>query len=478
VGGVDLIWNESVTNWSAEQNASELPDPFVLEVSPIFEVNPPMPKDRTGPYKAFRHSRGFRAVYWGGIQYYVDAMVLAEVERHRRSRRVVFVGIDGVVMEPADHKREAVEGSMEALLALRRAFFIRFLTARGSQYDPFETTREWLDRNGFEYDDLIIVNETEAKLAHLSNESLLIDGLADGLRPQDKMVSQLRRSGLPFEIFDGKTNNWRHISDRLLVSSGAPKFCVFSASIGDYAKMAPLPPAGQLRGLEFFLFVEAGKHRQRAPHGWTLWPVHAGSSGLGVALQMPKIFAHRYAVLRQCTVTLYVDADTQLKVSPQPLIEQFLGGGADIALFSISQNFEEEQRWLPRTGFAKDATFAELVRRYKREGFSSSKVHHGKVLMRRMNVRRVEDFEETWFREYSTGDVWGDQLFLSYAIWRHGLRVHDLGMASKMEGDAFSAEYLPAFTDWFASWKSAAVGASAAVNVGTAIVTAALWMQE
>lgn len=113
-------------------------------------------------------------------------MVLAAIDRYRRAKRHLFVGIDHVVARSAERLRGGrkdaakvmqdppVPDAVEALRELRSRYFIRFLAVRGSYEDAFNVTQTWLDAHGFAYDDLIIVQTTDDKLAYLTEHSVLV----------------------------------------------------------------------------------------------------------------------------------------------------------------------------------------------------------------------------------------------------------------------------------------------------------------
>merc|ERR1712032_1384735 len=119
-------------------------------------------------------------------------MALAVIDRYRQGRPHLFVEVDDVVAQAVKRihqwrgeaqafrvseviKDAPVIDAAKYLRELRRFFFIRFLTARGEYEDAFNVTQMWLDAHGFEYDDLIIVQKAEHKLAHLTYNSVLLD---------------------------------------------------------------------------------------------------------------------------------------------------------------------------------------------------------------------------------------------------------------------------------------------------------------
>jgi len=184
VGGVDWIWPEGSDGVTSE--------PYTLEVSPTSDLNPPTPPDWKRTYKEFKLTGGYRPAFLSVRRLWTDLMALAVIDRYRRARHDLFVGIDGVVALSAARLRRRgasaaevmadapVADAAEAIRALRSRYFVRFLAARGSYEDAFNVTRTWLDTQGFEYDDLIIVSDAVAKVAHLTDESLLVEDFMVG----------------------------------------------------------------------------------------------------------------------------------------------------------------------------------------------------------------------------------------------------------------------------------------------------------
>jgi len=143
-----------------------------------------------------------------------------------------------------------------------------------------------------------------------------------------------------------------------------------------------------------------------------------------------------------------MDGNVKLETSPRVLMERFLASGADVGLYTIGRSLDEEVRWVVRAGFAKRKEVTEQANGYRRQKFEGNKTYYGKIVLRRMNLQHVEAFETTWFHEYLHGAVRRDQVSLPYALWRHGIRVYHLGLASK-EKKGKGAVYSPAFTTWF-----------------------------
>eukprot|EP00434_Breviolum_minutum_P008299 symbB.v1.2.007322.t1/scaffold447.1/size204395/19 len=118
-----------------------------------------------------------------------------------------------------------VPGAVEALIRLREHYFIRFLTARGSYEDPFNVTQTWLHLMGFEYDELIVVDSPESKVAHLSGDSILVDDFTLGHEKEEPSINawfmdQLAAAGLPYVQFP-LGGSWDDIMTQLLSNTNS-----------------------------------------------------------------------------------------------------------------------------------------------------------------------------------------------------------------------------------------------------------------
>merc|ERR1712129_167754 len=116
-------------------------------------------------------------------------------------------------------KDQPVADAASSLAELQRLFFVRFLTARGKYEDAFNATQTWLDMHGFTYDELIVVKKAEGKVAHLTQESLLVDDFTAGHEQpkpylKEVFVKELRGAGLPILVFP-LGSRWADLMPRL-----------------------------------------------------------------------------------------------------------------------------------------------------------------------------------------------------------------------------------------------------------------------
>merc|ERR1712194_14345 len=230
VGGADFIWSE-------EHPDLKTVEPYCLEVSPTSDINPTPPSDFKEAYANFKKHKNFRREYLTVRRQWTEAMLLAVLDRYRCQRRHLFVDIDNVISESWPRvlrwkggkkayfaeevlKDKPLPDAADSLRELRKSFFIRLLTARGSYEDPFNVTQTWLDRHGFEYDELIVVNKAEDKLAHLTSDALLLDDFTAGHETEtpwvkEDFVQKLKDAGLPTFTFP-MGGPWKDVMPALL----------------------------------------------------------------------------------------------------------------------------------------------------------------------------------------------------------------------------------------------------------------------
>mmetsp|Transcript_64122 Transcript_64122/g.114058 ORF Transcript_64122/g.114058 Transcript_64122/m.114058 type:complete len:230 (-) Transcript_64122:19-708(-) len=208
VGGVDFIWSSADPDVTLE--------PYTLEVSPTSDINPATPPGWKQTYADFKLAKDFRKEYLGVRRKWTDSMALAVVDRYRRSRPHLFIGLDALVddNDKVDPKNQAKKGVQKIVEALRRTFFVRIMAVRGPEHqDAFAATQSWLHMAGVEHDDLILLQKHEHKLYYLDEDSLLLDEV------DNDFGTKLKAAGLHFVNsgdFDFKGGNWDEVLARTL----------------------------------------------------------------------------------------------------------------------------------------------------------------------------------------------------------------------------------------------------------------------
>ena len=124
-------------------------------------------------------------------------------------------------------KDKVLDGALESLDKLSLFYEIHFLTARPFD-NAYEITKEWLDKNGFKYESIIVVKSPMDKIQHLiKSDCLFIDDLSrrHEIYPPYKIlywnvIRELNRNNIKYEIFK---NNWLELEQ---------KYCILDPPIG------------------------------------------------------------------------------------------------------------------------------------------------------------------------------------------------------------------------------------------------------
>lgn len=172
LGGVDILW----------ENDDETTEPYVLEVSPIFEVNPPTPEGWTLPYKEWKVHPDFYAARIAVLEQTAKEYIQFALREYNKPR--LYIDIDHTICNSQArilahpnhyHLRKYVlqdtpfEKALDVIKLYRKTHTIYFLSARLSYEDPFLTTRDWLFSQNIQYKGLILVDNLPTKCNILSN---------------------------------------------------------------------------------------------------------------------------------------------------------------------------------------------------------------------------------------------------------------------------------------------------------------------
>lgn len=143
---------------------------------------------------------------------------------HReRIKRNTIGGWPGEAIDPKAFTREevmkdqALPGALDALKKLSEHFEITYLTARMWDWPEGTITKDWLEREGFPIDHIVVVGSMEEKINFINANpcDLFID---DFSIYQERLYTALKQSVIdkitvPFEIFRG---DWQYILDKHL----------------------------------------------------------------------------------------------------------------------------------------------------------------------------------------------------------------------------------------------------------------------
>lgn len=224
VGGADFMWEEPEPTAESE--------PYTLEVSPTSDINPAPPRSWNRTYAEFKKEPSFRKAYLDVRRQWTDAMVLAVIDRHRCQRRHLFVDLDGVLTSSrleaklwtSEKERSdsvanlldysAAPDAVHAMQQLKKAFFVRIFAQRGNYGEAFNVSLTWLHGNGFVFDDVLLLNDPFHRLAHLSDDAILVSSTSS------EIEDELFRRNISFVRFPNNegssSSGWQRLLPVLL----------------------------------------------------------------------------------------------------------------------------------------------------------------------------------------------------------------------------------------------------------------------
>lgn len=124
--------------------------------------------------------------------------------------------------------------------------------------------------------------------------------------------------------------------------------------------------------------------------------------------------------------SLYIDGNVRLNVPMKQLVDEWLDG-YDIAIFKHHARdcIYDEGEVVVRAGFDTPQNVIPQLKRYMDSGYGQHKgLCENGVILRR-HTRKVREFGEAWFAEYSLGSK-RDQLCAMYCADRVGLRINQI----------------------------------------------------
>ena len=230
IGGIDIVW----------ENNDENVEPYVLEVSPIFDVNPPPPSNFKDSYKLFKNSNLHNKLKSDLINKITKKTINYVIKKYSKS--VIYCDIDSTInnhekrikkwyntglIDPKAFtydeimKDDILINSVESNHKLYEKYNIYFITARKKFPNAYNSTKDWLDKHNFRYDKIILTNNLEEKINFLKNDSYLnvfIDNFTkkhhlDTPILDTNNIEKIKNENIPFIIFK---NNWREITEQLI----------------------------------------------------------------------------------------------------------------------------------------------------------------------------------------------------------------------------------------------------------------------
>jgi hypothetical protein len=218
IGGIDICW----------ENNDELTEPFILEISPIFDLNPPSNYNVYSDYKKttdylIDHKSQFISYAHKIIDYMSDLnykpIIYCDIDNtiaksHNRIKKYYFnnqyKNYEHIIND------EVFEHSNRILNNLYDNCLIIFITARKSFPLHNKSTEDWLYNNNFKYHHIIYTNNSMEKINFINSakKHLFIDDLKINWEnePIDdvNMILNLNKNHINYIQFN---NDWTNIVD-------------------------------------------------------------------------------------------------------------------------------------------------------------------------------------------------------------------------------------------------------------------------
>ena len=224
MGGIDICW----------ENDDLESDPYVLEVSHYFEINPP-PLNETVAYKIFKYT----PEYYRTQQLIYNKMTdeLLKYSMHIESKKTIYCDIDCTISDSEtriktyaknyDYQKFEnimsdipIKNSNEILNKLSEKYKIIFITARKSFPDYSKSTKQWLIKNDFNYSCVIFTHTSKDKIYFLKDtEYIFIDDFTTNHHVETvddyDMINFLKNNNVNYIKFDKNSNNWENIYNKI-----------------------------------------------------------------------------------------------------------------------------------------------------------------------------------------------------------------------------------------------------------------------
>ena len=230
IGGIDIVW----------ENNNENLEPYVLEVSPIFDLNPPPPPNYKNSYKLFKKSKLHNKLKLKLIDKITFKTINYVIDKY--SKYVIYCDIDATINNHEKrirkwYKKGKIDANaftyeeimkdnvlldaVESNHRLYEKYNIYFITARKKFPNGFKSTKDWLDKNNFRYDKIILTDNLQEKIGYLKNDSylkLFIDDFTKNHHLETptidtENIKNMKNNNIPFVVFK---NNWKQITEDLL----------------------------------------------------------------------------------------------------------------------------------------------------------------------------------------------------------------------------------------------------------------------
>lgn len=133
-----------------------------------------------------------------------------------------------------------------------------------------------------------------------------------------------------------------------------------------------------------------------------------------------KILAHQFL---ECRYSLWIDGSIILITSMPEMVEQYLQK-TDIAVFKHRGRdcLYEEAEMVKNVKYDSPEVVDKHMQRYRMDKYPEQNGLHETGVILRRHTKAVEDFNNLWWSEVSTGSR-RDQLSFDYCLWKSGLKV-------------------------------------------------------
>lgn len=195
---------------------------------------------------------------------------------------------------------------------------------------------------------------------------------------------------------------------------------VYTATFTDYDWI--VSPGAKAAGTDYVLISD---RKPWLVPGWSWRPYPAETAGLDqtMANRYCKFFPHK--LFPDHDLSVYIDGSIVLVGDITPLLNRFVGSGADIGLFPhrFGRTLADEVEFAISVGKIRgediDRARAQL-QRYTCEGLDPQlKISENAVLLRRHGRPALDKAMDLWWQELQAG-CRRDQVSLQYCLWRSG----------------------------------------------------------
>jgi hypothetical protein len=174
-------------------------------------------------------------------------------------------------------------------------------------------------------------------------------------------------------------------------------------------------------GLSEYPVIKSVGHRPITQKTWRQEIVEA-EYGNRLTARYYKLLPHRS--FPDADVSIWVDGNVRLRVSPKTLVKNHLPKGFDLASFAHPDRacLYEEAEFCAKKGKGKKSDILEQTRYYREQGMPPGfGLVETKCVIRR-HTQQMADFNELWWEQLSEYSV-RDQISLPYVGWETGVKM-------------------------------------------------------